>query len=110
MGDADVILQDQLPRADPEEERMAETAQAACALAGQKVAFTGKLASLTLAEAKELLRACGAEWVPTVTAQTALLVVGQDGLPLRRDGRLTRNLQMARRLQRLHAIAIINEA
>jgi DNA-binding transcriptional MerR regulator len=89
---------------------MAEPAPAACALAGQKVAFTGKLASLTLAEAKELLRACGAEWVPTVTAQTALLVVGQDGLPLRKDGRLTRNLQMARRLQRLHAIAIINEA
>jgi tetratricopeptide (TPR) repeat protein len=79
-------------------------------LAGQKVAFTGKLAALTLAEARALLRACGAEWVPSVSAQTTLLIVGQNGFPLRKDGRLTRNLQVARRLQRTHAIAIVNEA
>jgi tetratricopeptide (TPR) repeat protein len=89
---------------------MAEPAQDVCPLAGQKVAFTGKLAALTLAEAKDLLRACGAEWVPIVTEQTSLLVVGQDALPLRKDGRLTRNLRTARRLQRTHAIVIINEA
>jgi tetratricopeptide (TPR) repeat protein len=89
---------------------MAEPAQDARRLAGHKVAFTGKLASLTLGEARELVCACGAEWMHTVTAQTTLLVVGQDGLPLRVDGRLTRNLQTARRLQRSCAIAIVNEA
>jgi tetratricopeptide (TPR) repeat protein len=89
---------------------MAETAKDANPLAGQKVAFTGKLASLTLAEARALLRACGAEWVPSVNAQTTLLVVGQNGFPLRKDGRLTRNLQVARRLQRTCALAIVNEA
>jgi tetratricopeptide (TPR) repeat protein len=89
---------------------MTEPDTDACSLAGQKVAFAGKLASLTLAEAKELLRACGAEFLPRVTEQTTLLVVGQDGLPLRKDGRLSRNLRMAQRLQRTQPITIVNEA
>src|SRR5271163_1485079 len=88
---------------------MAEMAPQASRL-GQKVAFTGKLASMTFAEAKKLVRACGAEWVATVNEQTNLLVVGQDGLPLRKDGRLTRNLQTAERLQKSHGLVITNEA
>jgi tetratricopeptide (TPR) repeat protein len=89
---------------------MAEPATDAQPLMGQKVAFAGKLASLSLAEAKELLRACGAEWVPHVTPQTSVVVVGQDGLPLRKDGRLSRNLQAARRLQLTQALTILNES
>src|SRR6516162_4216987 len=89
---------------------MAEPAEDAAPLLGQKVAFTGKLASMSLAEARDLVVACGAQWTPTVTDDTTMLVVGQDRLPLRKDGRLTRNLQTARRLQHTAHIAIVNEA
>jgi NAD-dependent DNA ligase len=88
---------------------MATTATDAKPLKDQKVAFTGKLASMTSAEAQELVRACGAEWVASVTEQTTILVVGQDGLPLGKDGGLTRNLRAARRLKS-HGIVITSEA
>jgi tetratricopeptide (TPR) repeat protein len=68
-------------------------------LAGKEVAFTGRLASLTRAEAAELVRSFGGEHVDDLTRQTAFLVVGQEGLPLSRNGRLTRKLQRARFLQ-----------
>jgi tetratricopeptide (TPR) repeat protein len=76
-------------------------------MTGQVVAFTGKLASLTLGEARDLVRACGGEWESRVTAQTTLLVVGQDGLPLGKDGRPSKRLRAARRLA---AASIVNEA
>lgn len=85
---------------------MAEDAK----LQGKTVAFTGKLASMTRARAAELVHAFGGKWVATVSRRTSLLVVGQEGLPLRKDGRLSRKLQMARRLQQFHAIEVITES
>ena len=40
---------------------------------------------------------------------TGLLIVGQEGLPLRKDGRLSRKLQLARRLGRVYPIEVITE-
>jgi tetratricopeptide (TPR) repeat protein len=79
-------------------------------LHGERVAFAGKLASMTLAEAATLVRKQGGEWVRSVTARTSMLVVGQDGWPLQSDGRLTYNLREARRRQRIEPIEILSEA
>jgi tetratricopeptide (TPR) repeat protein len=89
---------------------MAGTAADAKPLAGHKIAFTGRLASLTRKQAVDLVRAHGGEWQPRVTQSTSMLVVGQDGWPLGRDGSLTSKLQKARRLQRMRSITICSEA
>jgi tetratricopeptide (TPR) repeat protein len=68
-------------------------------LHGKRVAFTGKLACMTRAEAVQLVRAQGGEFVPAVTRHTSLVVVGSEGWPLQKDGRLTRKLLQARRLR-----------
>ena len=78
-------------------------------LQGKTVAFTGRLASMTRARAAELVREFGGKWVSRVSRCTALLVVGQEGLPLRKDGRLSRKLQMARRLGRVCPIEVVTE-
>lgn len=69
-------------------------------LAGQRVAFTGRLASMPRHQAAQLVAQRGGQFTPNVNRQTTLLVVGREGSPLRRDGRLTRKLQVARELQR----------
>src|SRR5262245_43519197 len=69
-------------------------------LQGKRVAFTGRLASMTRAEAAELVAAHGGELSPSVTRRTTLLVVGREGWPLERDGHLTRKLETARALER----------
>jgi tetratricopeptide (TPR) repeat protein len=66
---------------------------------GKSVAFTGRFASMTRTEAADLLRAHGARCVSGVTRHTALLVVGQDGWPLRKNGGLAGNLAKAQKLQ-----------
>ncbi len=68
-------------------------------LHGKQVAFTGCMASLTRAEAAVLVETLGGQFSPRVTRQTAFLVVGQEGLPLTKKGRLTNKLKTARRLQ-----------
>jgi tetratricopeptide (TPR) repeat protein len=68
-------------------------------LDGLEVAITGKLASMSRDDAVERLAAAGARYVASPTESTALLVVGQGGPPLGDDGRPTRHLQEARRLQ-----------
>lgn len=79
-------------------------------VAGKRVAFTGKLASLTRSEAAELVRRHGGCFLPAVTKRTTMLVVGQEGWPLQADGRLSRKLERARRLQALgQIIAIVPE-
>jgi tetratricopeptide (TPR) repeat protein len=79
-------------------------------LHGKRVAFTGRLASMTRDEAAELVAAHGGEIAPSVTRRTTHLVVGREGWPLERDGRLTRKLETARSLEREgHAIAIVPE-
>lgn len=69
------------------------------ALANQRVACTGRLASMTRAEVVSLIRSCGGQPTSNISAQTSILIVGEEGWPLKTDGRLTRKLQAARRLR-----------
>jgi tetratricopeptide (TPR) repeat protein len=65
---------------------------------------------MTRAEAAELIRAHGGRFGANVNRFTALLVVGQDGWPLEKDGRLSSNLRKARALQRKgFRIAVLTE-
>jgi len=89
---------------------MTQRATDAKPLVGHKVAFTGQLASMTRRQAAILVRAYGGEWLTTITRRTSMLVIGQDGWPLDKDGRLTHKLQKARRLERMQPIAILSEA
>ena len=87
------------------------TPQADSPLAGAIVAFTGRLAAMTRTEAAELVRAHGGVFAQAVTAHTRMLVVGEEGWPLKRDGRLTRKLSLARTLQhRGRQLEILREA
>jgi tetratricopeptide (TPR) repeat protein len=79
-------------------------------LRGECVAFTGRLASLTRGEAAALVRDHAGRFVRGVTRHTTMLVVGQEGWPLQKDGRLTRKLLRARALDRAGCrIAIVPE-
>src|SRR5262245_4091376 len=70
------------------------------ALGGQRVALTGALVSMPRREAAALVRRCGGEFSSYVGRETSLLVVGEQGWPLKRNGRLTNKLQQAHRLRR----------
>jgi hypothetical protein len=59
------------------------------------VAFTGRLACMTRAEAFELVRSHGGTPSQTVTRQTNVLVVGELGWPLLDDGRSSNKLTRA---------------
>ena len=77
---------------------------------GLEVAIAGSLASLSREEALERLGSNGARLVPFPTERTALLVVGQAGIPLGDDGGLARPLREARAFQeRGSPIEIITE-
>jgi predicted negative regulator of RcsB-dependent stress response len=79
-------------------------------LAGKRVAFTGQLASMTRPEAAELVRAHGGTFVTSVTRLTSMLVVGQEGWPLRKDGGLSGKLETAKHLQSAGCnVAILTE-
>jgi tetratricopeptide (TPR) repeat protein len=69
-------------------------------LFGKQIAFTGRLASMTRHEAASLVRALGGEFSVQVTRDTSLVVVGQEGWPFKKDGRLSRKLELAKRLER----------
>jgi DNA-binding transcriptional MerR regulator len=55
-------------------------------LAGERVSFTGTLASMTHAQAAEVVRQHGGEATEHVSRQTTMLVVGEEGWPLEEDG------------------------
>jgi tetratricopeptide (TPR) repeat protein len=89
---------------------MDETRADADFLKGKQVAFTGRLASMTRNEAAALVRAYGGRFVPRVNRQTSFLIVGHEGWPLCKDGRLTKNLQKARALQgRGNSVSVLSE-
>jgi tetratricopeptide (TPR) repeat protein len=89
---------------------MDETATDADFLKGKQVAFTGRLASMTRKEAAKLVRDFGGRLVPQVNGTTSFLIVGHEGWPLRKDGRLSRKLQKAHLLQgRGHAVSVLSE-
>jgi tetratricopeptide (TPR) repeat protein len=88
---------------------MSAPAMDAAWLAGKQVAFTGRLASMTRAEAAKLVEAHGGTFVTVVSRHTAYLVVGQEGLPLTKDGALSNKLQKARELDGAAEIRILSE-
>ena len=70
------------------------------------VAFTGRLACMTRAEAFEVVRQHGGTPSQTVTKRTKLLIVGELGWPLLDDVvRLTSSLAQARTVFRWSASA-----
>jgi tetratricopeptide (TPR) repeat protein len=78
---------------------VSKTSEVSALLHGKRVAFTGKLACMTRPEAARMVRATGGEFVADVNRRTSLVVVGLEGWPLQKNGRLTRKLIQARRLQ-----------
>src|SRR4051812_29433001 len=69
-------------------------------LAGKKVAITGQMASMTRGNAIALILAHGGEFVPAVNLHTSVLLLGQKGWPLRKDGHLTQQLRAAEQMRR----------
>src|SRR5262245_31172224 len=59
------------------------------------VAFTGRLACMSRAEAFDVVREHGGTPSPSVTRQTKVLVVGELGWPLLDDGRPSNKLERA---------------
>ncbi len=55
-------------------------------LQGERLSFTGTLASMTHRQAMDLAEQHGAATTHSVSKQTTMLVVGEEGWPLERDG------------------------
>lgn len=80
-------------------------------LQGERVAFTGVLASMTHAQAGELVTQHGGEASEHVSRQTTMLVVGEEGWPLEDDGHPSVKLQQAERLREAgNELRIISES
>jgi len=73
------------------------SAAAQNSLAGERVVFTGILASMTHREAAEWVERRGGVATEHVGRQTTLLVIGEEGWPLEADGRPSVKLQHAQR-------------
>jgi DNA-binding transcriptional MerR regulator len=69
-------------------------------LKDKEVVFTGRLASLSRADASSLVESLGGRAGRAVTHRTDFLVVGQASLPITSKGALTRRLRMARAIQK----------
>lgn len=81
------------------------------ALAGERVAFTGTLASMTHAQAAALVQEHGGTASEHVSRQMTMLVVGEEGWPLEEDGHVSVKLQQVERWNRDGAeIRIVNES
>lgn len=80
-------------------------------LKGERVAFTGTLASMTHRRAAELVEQHGGQAMGHVSQLTTLLIVGEEGWPLEPDGRPSLKLQQAQSLQqRGHPLRILSES
>ncbi len=79
-------------------------------LQGERVAFTGTLASMTHSQAAALVAEHGGTATDHVSRQTTLVVVGEEGWPLDDNGQPSVKLQQAERWRRDGAeIQLINE-
>lgn len=80
------------------------------ALLGQRVAFTGRLATLTHGEAERLVIQAAGRLAGVVTHRTTMLVVGMRGWPLMNSGHVTTKLAEAERLRAAgNAIRVLTE-
>jgi len=79
-------------------------------LAGREVVVAGRLSALSRAEAFERVAAAGGRLVESPSANTAWLVLADDGLPLAEDGGLSGPLEDARgRIERGQALELLSE-
>ena len=79
-------------------------------LRDREVAFAGRLATMTRQEAGARVAAAGGRVVRQPGVDTAYLVVGHGGWPLRADGRPSGNMTRARRLKQQRApLSIVSE-
>lgn len=69
-------------------------------LQGERVAFTGTLASMTHRQARALAEEHGGVATEHVSRQTTMLVVGEEGWPLEPDGEPSRKLRQVEEWQR----------
>ena len=67
-------------------------------LAGERVAFTGTLASMTHREAMDRVAENGGAASEHVSRQTTMLVIGEEGWPLESDGKTSVKLQQVEKL------------
>lgn len=67
-------------------------------LQGERIAFTGTLASMTHRQAMDMVEEHGGTSSQHVSHQTTLLVVGEEGWPLEADGKISVKLDQARQL------------
>ncbi|MEX2286135.1 MAG: tetratricopeptide repeat protein [Planctomycetaceae bacterium] len=80
-------------------------------LQGERVAFTGTLASMTHREAHKITAQHGGAATSDVSRQTTMLVVGEEGWPLEADGKPSQKWQHAAQLRNEGvAIRILNES
>jgi len=80
-------------------------------LRGERVAFTGTLASMTHRQAADLVEKHGGQAVGHISQQTTLLVVGEEGWPLEPDGQPSVKLVQAQACQqRGQALRILSES
>ncbi|QDU36577.1 DNA polymerase III subunit epsilon [Maioricimonas rarisocia] len=80
-------------------------------LQGERVAFTGTLASMTHAKAAELVAEHGGTSTDHVSRQTTMLVVGEEGWPLDDDGQPSLKIRQAERwIEEGAPLRIINES
>jgi tetratricopeptide (TPR) repeat protein len=95
----------------PNDVLQSDNLQSSPALQGERVAFTGTLASMTHAHAAALAERHGGAAAEHVSRQTTMLVVGEEGWPLEDDGRPSVKLQQVEKLQREGVdIRIVNES
>lgn len=69
------------------------------ALLGHRIAFAGKFATLTRAEAVTFIARAGGRVTSIINAQTTMLVVGMRGWPLMDSGRIPKKLADAERFR-----------
>lgn len=77
----------------------AGTVTAQPTLQGERVSFTGTLASMTHRQASQLAESHGGSAAQHVSKQTTMLVIGEEGWPLEADGTPSVKLQQANRLR-----------
>ncbi|MDX2148364.1 MAG: tetratricopeptide repeat protein [Planctomycetota bacterium] len=74
-------------------------AQGAVPMEGERVAITGRLATMSRAAAEDAVRRAGGVFARAMSAKVTILVVGMQGWPLMESGHVTRALSQAEQLR-----------
>lgn len=95
----------------PHQENVDSSLKQPGVLAGETLALTGTLASMTHEQAAEIIEQHGGNFTQHVSRHTSLLVIGEEGWPLEDDGKPSVKLQHAELLIREgYEIRIIGES